>query len=199
MLNLMEELLLLALDDKKGKILFSSSTELPYALRGAVLLELVKEKKIDMVNKKLIIINHTPTDNPILNNALDIISNSRKERSIGHWISKLSYKMKTLRTDLLSGLIKKGILEKVDDKILWIIPTKKYPMKNSIPENEVRQRITDIVLNNKQADERSVMLISLVNACNLIKEVFPKETRKEAKKKIKEIVKGDNVGSAITD
>jgi len=48
MLNLMEELLLLALDDEKGKIIFSSSSALPYGLRGALLLELALVKKIDV-------------------------------------------------------------------------------------------------------------------------------------------------------
>ena len=117
MLNLMEELLLLALDDKKGKVLLSSSTELPYALRGAVLLELVNAKKIDIVNKKVVLIDSTMTGNPILNNALELIENKSKEKSIGYWISRLGYKMKSLRKDLLSGLMDKGILEKVDGKI----------------------------------------------------------------------------------
>jgi len=44
----MEELLLLALDDEKGKIIFSSSSALPYGLRGALLLELALVKKIDV-------------------------------------------------------------------------------------------------------------------------------------------------------
>ena len=39
MLNLLEELLLLALDDEKGKIISSSSLALPYGLSGAILLE----------------------------------------------------------------------------------------------------------------------------------------------------------------
>ena len=198
MLNLMEELLLLALDDKKGKVLLSSSTELPYALRGAVLLELVIAKKIDIVNKKVVIIDSTMTGNPILNNALELIENKSKEKSIGYWISRLGYKMKSLRKDLLSGLMDKGILEKVDGKILWLIPTKKYPTKNPIPENEVRKRLIDIVLHDNHPDERSLMLISLVNSCKLVKEIFSKESRREAKKKIKEIVKNESFGKEVT-
>ncbi len=198
MLNLMEELLLLALDDEKGKILFSSSTELPYALRGAVLLELVIEKKINVIDKKVVLSDPTITGNPILNSALEIIKNKNKKKSIGYWISKLVYKMKSLRKDLFSGLMDKGIIEKEDGKILWLIPTKRYPTKNPIPENEVRKRIIDIVLYDKQPDDRSLMLISLVNSCNLIKEIFPKESRKEAKRKMKKIVKNETFGKEIT-
>ncbi len=80
MLNLMEELLLLALDDEKGKIIFSSSSALPYGLRGALLLELTLANKIDIVNKKLVVIDNTPTNNPLLNSALDIISDHHKEK-----------------------------------------------------------------------------------------------------------------------
>ena len=32
-------------------------------------------KKIDVVNKKLVVIDNSPTENPLLNNALDIIAN----------------------------------------------------------------------------------------------------------------------------
>ena len=197
MLNLMEELLLLALDDKKGKIIFSSSSALPYGLRGALLLELALVKKIDVVNKKLIVIDNSPTEDPLLNNALDIIANHHKQKKVKYWVSKLKSKMKQVRQDLLSGLMDKGIIEKRDEKILWLIPTKRYPTKNPIPENKVRSRIIDIVLHNKQADERSLMLISLINSCSLIKEVFAKEDRKEAKKKIKQIVEDESIGKAI--
>ena len=58
MLNLMEELLLLALDDEKGKIISSSSCALPYGLRGALLLELFLAEKIDVVDKKIVVIVH---------------------------------------------------------------------------------------------------------------------------------------------
>ena len=199
MLNLMEELLLLALDDKKGKIIFSSSSALPYGLRGALLLELALVKKIDVVNKKLVVIDNSPTEDSLLNNALDIIANHHKQKKVKYWVSKLKSKMKQLRQDLLLGLMDKGIIEKRDEKILWLIPTKRYPTKNPIPENKVRSRIIDIVLHNKQADERSLMLISLINSCSLIKEVFEKEDRKVAKKKIKEIVKGESIGNAIIE
>ena len=197
MLNLMEELLLLALDDEKGKIIFSSSSALPYGLRGALLLELALIKKIDVVNKKLIVIDDSPTENFMLNTALEIFANHHKEKKVKYWVSKLKSKMKKVRQDLLSGLIDKGIIEKRDEKILWIIPAKRYPTKNPIPENNVRSRIIDIVLHNKEADERSLMLISLINSCSLIKEVFDKEDRKVAKKKIKAIVKGESIGNAI--
>ena len=198
MLNLMEELLLLALDDEKGKIISSSSCALPYGLRGALLLELFLAEKIDVVDKKIVVINKNNTGNEVLDNALNIINTYHKQKTVKFWITKLTSKMKELRKDLLNQLITKGILEQQDKKVLWVIPATRYPTKNPVIENRVRKRIIGIVLHNDKLDERSSMLISLINACELIKEVFPKDNLKDAKKKIKNIIQDEKVGKAIT-
>ena len=198
MLNLMEELLLLALDDEKGKIISSSSCALPYGLRGALLLELFIAGKIDIVDKKIVVINRNNTGNEVLDNALNIINTYHKQKTVKFWITKLTSKMKELRKDLLNGLITKGILEQQDKKVLWVIPATRYPTKNPVIENRVRKRIIGIVLQDEELDERSSMLISLINACELIKEVFPKDNLKDANKKIKNIIQDEKVGKAIT-
>jgi hypothetical protein len=194
----MEELLLLALDDEKGKIISSSSCALPYGLRGALLLELVLAEKIDVVDKKIVVINKNNTGNEVVDNALNIIDTYHKQKTVKFWITKLTSKMKELRKDLLNQLITKGILEQQDKKVLWVIPATRYPTKNPVIENRVRKRIIGIVLHNEKLDERSSMLISLINACELIKEVFPKDNIKDAKKKIKNIIQDEKVGKAIT-
>ena len=198
MLNLMEELLLLALDDEKGKIISSSSCALPYGLRGALLLELFIAGKIDIVDKKIVVINRNNTGNEVLDNALNIINTYHKQKTVKFWITKLTSKMKELRKDLLNGLITKGILEQQDKKVLWVIPATRYPTKNPVIENRVRKRIIGIVLQDEELDERSSMLISLINACELIKEVFPKDNLKDANKKIKNIIQDEKIGKAIT-
>ena len=155
MLNLMEELLLLALDDEKGKIICSSSHALPYGLRGALLLELFLAEKIDVVDKKIVVINKNNTGNEVLDNALNIIDTYHKQKTVKFWITKLTSKMKELRKDLLNQLIAKGILEQQDKKVLWVIPATRYPTKNPVIENRVRKRIIGIVLHDEQLDERS--------------------------------------------
>ena len=138
--------------------------------------------------------------NPVIvvNNALNIIDTYHKQKTVKFWITKLTSKMKELRKDLLNGLITKGILEQQDKKVLWVIPATRYPTKNPVIENRVRKRIIGIVLQDEELDERSSMLISLINACELIKEVFPKDNLKDANKKIKNIIQDEKIGKAIT-
>ena len=199
MLNLLEELLLLALDDEKGKIISSSSLALPYGLSGAILLEFSLAGKILVEDKRLIIIDNTLTGNEILDKALDIIDSSPKQKSVKYWVSKLERKMKGLKRDILSQLIKRGILTETENRFLWVIPTKRYPTNNPEPENQVRKRIKAIVLDGEASDERSELLISLINSCSLVNEIFCKDERKVAKKRIKEIVESEKVGESITD
>ena len=94
MLNLMEELLLLALDDEKGKIISSSSCALPYGLRGALLLELFLAEKNDVVDKKIDVINKNNTGNEVLDNALNIINTHHKQKTVKFWVTKLTSTMK---------------------------------------------------------------------------------------------------------
>ncbi|MBC8311082.1 MAG: GPP34 family phosphoprotein, partial [Candidatus Marinimicrobia bacterium] len=182
MLNLLEELLLLALDDERGKIISSSSLALPYGLSGAILLEFSLAGKILLEGNKLIVNDNSSTGNEILDKALDIINSSPKQKTIKYWVSKLERKMKGLKKDLLLHLIEKEILIETENKILWVIPTKRYPTNNPEPENQVRKRIKGIVIDGNDIDDRSKLLISLVNSCSLVNEVFTKDERKVANK-----------------
>lgn len=199
MLNLLEELLLLALDDERGKIISSSSLALPYGLSGAILLEFSLAGKILLEGNKLIVNDNSSTGNEILDKALDIINSSPKQKTIKYWVSKLERKMKGLKKDLLLHLIEKEILIETENKILWVIPTKRYPTNNPEPENQVRKRIKGIVIDGNDIDDRSKLLISLVNSCSLVNEVFTKDERKVANKRIKEIVESEKVGESISN
>ena len=198
MLTLMEELLLLALNDEKGNLV-SSATALPYGLNGAILLELALAEKIDIDNKKLVVIAAPPTGNDLLDKALGILAGAPKNKPVKYWVVRLSSAMKGLKNELLEKLIEKEILVEQENKILWVIPVKRYPAKNAAPENAIRNRIRNIVLNGQTVDERSSLLISLIHACSLVNEIFEKDERRAAKKRIKEIGENEKVGKAITD
>ena len=66
MLTLSDELFLLSLEDKKNGVGFSRSFELPYAMAGAVLLELSLMGKIRLEGKRVIMLNATPTGSELL-------------------------------------------------------------------------------------------------------------------------------------
>ena len=198
MLTLSEKLLLLALHDEKGSVVFSASMALPYGLAGALLLELYLANKITFVDKKVQVIDATTTNNELLNEALALIDNSSKLRSAEYWLSSISSKVKGIQQRLANQLVNKGILAEQEQTFLWVIKSTRYPTQDAKPEHDIRQQLKDIVLDGQNATEEDIALLSLVQVCELIAEVFNKDDRKFAQKRIKELAKDEKVSKAIS-
>jgi hypothetical protein len=199
MLNLGEKLMLLALHDEKGTVLSSASMSLEYGLSGAVLMELVLRGRLRADKKNLVIVDAALTGDDILDEALTKIKQSKRDRNTKYWVDKLSRGIKDLKGRLLDRLIDKGILRTEKRRILGVISSQRYPMEDAKAEQEVRDRIRAVILGGATLDPRIAMLISLVNACGLVDEIFSREERKLARKRIKEIAKKDLIGKTVSD
>ena len=183
-LNLLEKYLLIALDDEKGKFV-NDSVYLHYGFAGAILLEMAIRDKIE-INGEVIKLKEKSTEKEVaLNKAIELFNQERAMNS-KDYISKLAKKASELKNDTLQRLINKGILEKKEDKILWIFPNDKYPTQNNSPENKLRNRLNEVVLQSKKPEAEDIMLLSLINISGLTKEAFrdASEDRKAIKNKI---------------
>lgn len=199
MLSLSEKLMLLALHDEKGSVLFSASTALPYGLAGALIIDLVFQERIALTEGKVKVRNPSPTGDGLLDETLQLIRASDKPRDIKYWVQRIYSKVKNLHKRVSNELIEKGILERREQKILWVFPSRRYPTINAAPENEIRKNIHEVVLRYKAPEKEDIALLSLVKSCDLIKEVFDKPDRKIAKKRIEAIITGEIIGKAVTE
>lgn len=196
-LNLIEEFLLIALDDDKGRFV-TNSTHLHMGFAGAILLELALREKINIVNERVVLVDDAYEKEMVINKTIDFIKSSDKDRKIKYWVHKLSNSARQMKEDTLSGLMNKGILGKEDSKILWIIPNTKYPTQNLTPENKVRQRLHNVMFKGEKANPRDVMLLSLIDVSQLTKEAFrDKEEYKIVKNKIKAISQDIEISQAV--
>jgi len=198
MLPLYEELMLLALDEKKGTVIGSSSMALPYGLTAAVILELLYKGKIICEMNKIILIDKIATSEEILDEAINIIARSNKIREIKYWIEKLANRIKNLNNRILKNLVNKGILKKEKHKFLFI-PYNRYPENNPNPEQNIREKIQHILIFEQTPDERLLSLISLIKACELLNVIISKEKRKIVRKRIKKLTKDEQIGHAVSE
>ncbi len=198
MLMLPEKLMLLALRDDKGSVVFSASTALPFALAGAVLLELFFRKKIVMADKKVRFLDAKLTGERVLDRTLRLMQESAKPREVKHWVTRIQRNMKDLKREITKSLVKKGILKQEGRRILWVFEVKRYPTLNAVPEMEIKQRIRSIVMYNHPPTDEDIALLSLVNACDLVGEVFPKNERKQARQRLKELTRDEAIGKAVS-
>lgn len=197
MFTIAEELLLLAMDDEKGTVVFSASDYLNYGLAGAILAELTILERIELNDKKVVVINEEETGVTFLDSVLGEIKQSNKSKKVDDWINRINSKMGQMRKDMIQLLVEKGVLKEEEKKVLWIFNQSTYPTDKEIPEQEIRNRVHASLFGDEKPNVRSAMLLSLIKSCNLVDEVFSKDEKKEATKRMDEIIKNHDYGKAV--
>lgn len=198
MITFAEELLLLALDDEKGKFYSMPFMTLEYALVGAILMELALKNRLETDQEHLIIVNDAPTGDALFDKVLQIISQEPKTLNAKFWIREISKAIPNLKDILLERLIAKGIIKKSEHTILWVFSERCYPTLDDKEVKEVRTRIREIVLSDNIPNPRDIALITLLDTCNLIDKIFSKEELERAEKRIEQIAKMDLIGQALS-
>jgi Golgi phosphoprotein 3 len=195
-LNLIEEFLLIALDDDKGKFVIDS-TYLSHGLAGAILLEMALREKIDISGDTLKLVDDKYELEMVINKVIDQIK-AAPQQKVKNWIELLAKQANELKKDTLLRLENKGILRKEEHKILWVIPNNKYPTSNITPENKVRQRLDDVIHNGAKSETQDIMLLSLIEVSDLTKEAFRnKEDYAIVKERIKAITQDIKISQVI--
>jgi hypothetical protein len=195
--TLAEDLLLLALDDENGTVSWQRANALPAGLGGALLMDLALQERITSVDNKILVADPSLTGDALLDAALATIRDARRPRNAKHWVEKLGGP-KGLRDELARRLVARGILREQEHTFLWVFHGQRFPTSDPGPESSLRGRLRDVVLTGAAPDTRTVLLLSLVNACDLAKGIFARADRKQVKRRIKELVEGEQLGKAVS-
>ena len=198
MLTFAEEILLLMLDDEDGTFLLTRTSAVEYVLAGAVLLDLAFANRIDTDEHQLLVIDPTPAGDPMLDDILARISNSMSTRDTRAWIEKISGEnTDEVRRMALASLMKRGILEERDEKFLWVFRSRRYPTIDGRAEREVKLRVTGVLLSDDIPDPRDVALISLVDACGILSDIFTEREIERVGPRIEQLRKMDLIGQEV--
>jgi hypothetical protein len=198
-LNMAEELLLLVLHDRKGTVVCSASLALDYGLRGALLAELVLANRLALDGKKLVVADTSPTGDALLDAALTTLQQAKRPRDTRHWVGSLSFKPGGIRKHLLERLVQKGILRREQRRLLWVFSYQIHPTQDVTPELRVRDMLRADVTSGITPKPRTLTLLGLVSVCDLFNEVFPKEGRSYARRRMRELEKGEALQKPLSD
>lgn len=199
MLTIAEELLLLALDNKKGTVSISASDSLKYGLAGGLLVELTLNNRLALHKNKVIVNDSTPLEDKLLNHILQIIINEPKSKSAKYWVNKLDESVGGIKRLLCSRLTKQTIIEKRTSKVLWLFTRDVHPVLDIEAKRNIKLQLRKGILQADEPDERIAVLGSLVYICNMVNDVFPIEERKAAKKILKRLSKNEVYGKAVSE
>ena len=200
-LYLYEEVLLLGLQDQKGKIDYRAGF-INNILAGAIVAELLLAGRISIEEKKSRLVNVIDSsgfDDLILNWAIKKMTEAKRRKPVQGWITTLAGIPK-LMEHIAQGLCKKGILKEEESEILWIFKSKRYPEIDHEPERKLLERIQKAIFTEQEnVDTRTSILISLSYRSNLLSIAFSNKEIRNNSKRIEKIINGELIGRATDE
>ena len=177
-LALHEEFMLLALSEDDGTVVASESIEVPLA--SAILAELLLRRRIELdpgkPGKRIVrAIDTAPVDDPILDDALRKIAESKRDRPLTSWVETVSGS-KDLKHRVAGRLADRGILRADEGKVLLLFTRKTYPEIDPEPEQRIIRRFRDAIFSDSEdVDPRDGVLIALARQTGLLQKKFAAE------------------------
>ncbi|WP_338662224.1 GPP34 family phosphoprotein [Pararoseomonas sp. SCSIO 73927] len=210
-LTMPEELILLMLDDRSGRLHETAGPASGYAVAGAILAELALRNRIDTDPQRLFVADPAPTGDSILDPVLSRIAADTGpgagEGDVPHdsryWIETLGREAETYREAIFARLVAHGILREEQGRFLWIFPERRYPVISDKEEREVKARLTGVIFNDDIPEPRDALLIGLCRAAGLLPLILSGEALEGAEPRIRQVANMEelsrSLGNAVRD
>ncbi|WP_028937370.1 GOLPH3/VPS74 family protein [Pseudonocardia spinosispora] len=191
-LTLAEEVMLIALDDETGA--GRSRPGLDLGVAGAVLMELTALGRLELGAGSTLELKDT-SDTGVAH--LD----AELGKIAAEGGMKVAQALRKLRRSATEGaaesLVERGVLREEKARVLGVVPRRRYPEVDAAPEAEIRARLNAAVLDGAEPDERTAVLVSVLDAARLRRQAFPGADRAPVKKRMEELAEGQWVGTAV--
>lgn len=196
MLNLHEELMLLAMDDKEGAVMPQAREPLKMGLASAILTELTLRGKLRTdAQFNLAVANPTPTGDAVLDRALESIRTlPTHPQPIPHWIEAIARGLPNLEDQVIQRLVQRGALRVEESRRMLFFKEARFPQGASGFKEGIRRRLREVVIGGAAPDERTLALIGLVKMTNLIEVIFPYTEWEQARRRIDELTSPQSAG-----
>ena len=201
-LLLHEEVLLLALRDRKGT--FHSGAWPQSALAGALLGELLLAGCVRVIPEgepgdkpeRLEAVPGARHEDPLVQAFLREIRGSKKPYPASHWVGVFACK-KQLIPDTARSLCRRGILREDEKKIALLFSRKVYPELDPVPEERLLERLERAIFSDgEEVDARTTILVAIGHRTGLLKANFEPERLADREPRIQAIIDGDFAGRA---
>ena len=201
-LTLVDELVLTLLNEESGYFRQVPGWSLNCAVVGAALAELSLLARIDTDMDSLILLDGTATGDPVLDPVLYKIAASPEQRNAQYWIERLAPQAESIIDMTLERLCELKILQHHDGDF-WSLAGSAWRMglhtgsEVGTAVEFVKTRISRAIFNNEIPDPRDVIIICLIDTCDVLRYIF--ELDEESQERVQDICKMDLIGRAIAD
>ena len=199
-LSLPEELILMLLNEQNGYFHQVPGWNLNCAVVGAVLAELSLLSRIDTDMESLHLVDRRETGDSSLDPVLKEIADEPLRRNAQYWIERLALQAESIIDLTLDRLVDLKILEHHDGDFWTLAPNLHFAnlygsMQEGTAGQFIKTRIHEVIFTDAIPDPRDVIVICLVNACDVFRFIF--ELDDETEERIKFICQMDLIGRSI--
>ncbi len=199
-LTLTQELILMLLNEETGYFHQVPGWHLNCAVVGAVLAELSLQSRIDTDMESLFLVDASETGNPALDPILEEIANAPRQHNAQYWIERLAPRAESIIDSVLDRLVDLKILEYHDGEFWTLAPAVRHGELSGTSEEGtegqfIRTRISRVIFTDEIPDPRDVIIICLVNTCDVFRFIFQLDD--EAEERIEFICRMDLIGRSL--
>ncbi len=199
-LSLPEELLLMLLNGESGYFHQVPGWDLNCAVIGAALAELSLVSRIDTDMKSMILMDRAELGDPALDPILKEIAEEPHQRNAQYWIERLAPRADSIVDLTLDRLVGLKILEHHEGEF-WTLSRAVGQRASNTGNGEgtavefVTSRITRVIFGNEIPTPRDVIIIGLLDTCDVLRFIFQLDDESEAR--VKAVCQLELIGRAI--
>ncbi len=198
-LTLPSELILMLLNEESGYFHQVPGWDLNCAVAGSVLAELSLLSRIDTDMESLYLLDKTETGNPVLDPILEEIASEPVQRNAQYWVERIAPRAESIIDSTLDRLVEMDVLEHHSGDYWTVTHSARHADMFSSPEGDavqfVKTRIGQVIFNNEIPDPRDVIIICLINTCDVFRFIFNLDDA--AEERIQFICRMDLIGRSI--
>ena len=199
-ISLPEEFILMLLNEESGYFHQVPGWDLNCAVIGAVLAELSLESRIDTDRDSLFVLDETETGNPTLDPILKEVASEPTQRNAQYWIERLAPRADSIIDLTLDRLVRLNVLE-YHDGDFWTLA--RNVERTALFEDSregtriqfVKTRISNAIFTTEIPDPRDVIIICLINTCDVFRFMF--QLDEDTEQRIEAICKIELIGRSI--
>jgi Golgi phosphoprotein 3 len=176
MVSITEKFILFALDDKKGGLIGTRSA-IEFGISGSMLFELALAGKLKLdKSSRVTCIDEQPSGNPLPDKALRLIAKSKKPQPLLKWMVNLTMQdSRTIESIYLQQMVQKGLLKRTTRPVLGIFKANSYFPTTLEIRKEILVNIKKVIHLKRSSDPHAILLLGLIDRCNLLKDWFTAE------------------------
>jgi Golgi phosphoprotein 3 (GPP34) len=193
-LNLAHAILLLALGERGGGV---TTPAIERTLASAVLVELIDRGCLSDDGGRLVPSSCGAPEDELLADALALLRGSLRPREAPWWIERLPRQLAPLRERVARPLVERGIVPHERSRFTGPYGGMRFPAHDREPERKLRERLTAVLLGERDPTPWEAALIALLRPHRLERGAVPEARRGAAARRASEIAAGAELSAAI--